>query len=327
MKKNKGFTLVELLATIIILAGIALVAFPALLNTIKNSENKIDETTRKWVINAAELYIDDNLNEYPKKNGNTYCISLNDLITSKHLEKGILDAADVDSSNKSVKVSVNNDFNYSLVDKGECSTYIAEPMCKLVKDTGNVGITLGDEYECNLGNELLETFFVLEDGNNTILKKGDGTLHYQTDDIGTTNKGEVSLIMDKNIDNSSMYWCKSGFSSTDTCNGDGVIEALKNKTNSWSNTSILEINLPTYAQIKQANDGETTQLKEWLIGNLYNNPDNTSLPYGYWTSTGSTNIAWSGCWVNYGGNLGISSFNGNIYGIRPIITVSKSELQ
>ena len=121
MKKNNGFTLIELLAVIIILAAIALVAFPVLLNTIKNSENQIDETTEKLVINATKLYIDDNLNDYPKTNGNIYCISFDNLIANKYMEKGIIESTGVEFTNKVVKVIVNNSYMYEITDNGSCT--------------------------------------------------------------------------------------------------------------------------------------------------------------------------------------------------------------
>lgn len=121
MKRNNGFTLIELLATIIILAAIALVAFPILLNTIKNSEGKIDSATEKLVLSAAKLYVDDNLNEYPKKNGSTYCIPFDDLIKGDHLEKGIVEATGINPSEKTVKVTVNDEYDYKIVENSECA--------------------------------------------------------------------------------------------------------------------------------------------------------------------------------------------------------------
>ena len=59
MKKNKGFTLVELLAVITILGIIIIIAIPAALNTINKSKNKLNEYTEKNVIDSARLYFMD----------------------------------------------------------------------------------------------------------------------------------------------------------------------------------------------------------------------------------------------------------------------------
>ena len=124
MKKNNGFTLIELVATVIILAAIALVTFPILLNTIKNSEGQIDDVTKKLVINAAKLYIDNNLNDYPPTEGNTYCIPVDNLIQSKHLEKGVIDTVKIDSTKITVKVIVNDNYDYEIVNNGECTVIV-----------------------------------------------------------------------------------------------------------------------------------------------------------------------------------------------------------
>ena len=64
--KNKGFTLVELLGTIILLAIIALVALPSILNALNTSQAEIDESYRYAAITAARNYVNDNMDSYPK---------------------------------------------------------------------------------------------------------------------------------------------------------------------------------------------------------------------------------------------------------------------
>lgn len=66
---KKAFTLIELLGSIAILAMIALVAFPSVLNLINNSQNKIDKSMEDYVISSAREYVNDHVNVYPKKNG------------------------------------------------------------------------------------------------------------------------------------------------------------------------------------------------------------------------------------------------------------------
>ena len=54
MKKKKGFTLVELLAVIVILAVILIIAMPKISDVIKNSKEASLETTAKLIANQAE---------------------------------------------------------------------------------------------------------------------------------------------------------------------------------------------------------------------------------------------------------------------------------
>ena len=64
--KNKGFTLIELLGTIVILAIIALLAFPAVLSMLNNSQNETDEASKQLMISAARDYVNNHVNDYPR---------------------------------------------------------------------------------------------------------------------------------------------------------------------------------------------------------------------------------------------------------------------
>ena len=56
MKNNKGFTLVELLAIIVILALIILVAAPSMTNQIKKKEDTDQTILDEKIYNAARMY-------------------------------------------------------------------------------------------------------------------------------------------------------------------------------------------------------------------------------------------------------------------------------
>ena len=119
---NKAFTLMELLATIIIIALITSLAVPAVINQIADKKSKIDETTKMMIYNAAELYMSNNQYEYPKLSGNKYCISLDKLVSSGLLESPIKDfkTGSVIALTKKVSISVNTNNEYDefeLVDE------------------------------------------------------------------------------------------------------------------------------------------------------------------------------------------------------------------
>lgn len=152
MKKN-GFTLVELLAVIIILAVIALMAFPAILNSIKKSENTIDDSVKKIILNGAKLYLDDNIDDYPKIKGYTYCLPLVTLIESNHLEKGIIEATMVDASKKTVKVTVDDEYVYKIVNNEECQNVDFAKSCFATSENADGSITITDYYD-NFDNDV-----------------------------------------------------------------------------------------------------------------------------------------------------------------------------
>lgn len=120
MKKD-GFTLVELLGVIVILAAIALIAFPPLLNQIQKSQNDIDEATEKLIVSSTKLYVNDNADSFPQTNGNVYCVTFDQVIRSGYLKEGFVSVnADVYDS-KIIKVSYQSNYSYDIVDRSECN--------------------------------------------------------------------------------------------------------------------------------------------------------------------------------------------------------------
>lgn len=111
-----GFTLIELLGVIVILAIVLLLAFPPILEHIKRSKNELSESMEKVIISAADVYVDENKNSFPKTDGNIYCITLQDLVDNNHLREPLIDAdnKEIELTNKiEVKVE-NNQYKYKM---------------------------------------------------------------------------------------------------------------------------------------------------------------------------------------------------------------------
>lgn len=78
LNKEEGFTLVELLAVLVILALIVGIAIPMVGNVINNSKESADKSQNELIINAAQLYeLEDN---------NTLPVTTDVLITKGFLE-------------------------------------------------------------------------------------------------------------------------------------------------------------------------------------------------------------------------------------------------
>lgn len=60
---EKGFTLVELLAVLIIISIITLIATPAVLKSVEDSRNKSTEDSVKIILKEAEKYYLENIDE------------------------------------------------------------------------------------------------------------------------------------------------------------------------------------------------------------------------------------------------------------------------
>ena len=74
--KRKGFTLIELLGVLVLLALIVLLAWSRLSNTITEVRKTLSEENLKLIYSAAENYIENNSEKYPRISGNKYCVSL-----------------------------------------------------------------------------------------------------------------------------------------------------------------------------------------------------------------------------------------------------------
>lgn len=81
LKKENGFTLVELLAVLAILALIVGISIPLIGKVIDNSTAKANETEQALVLDAARLYYMD------EKNSNEDEVSTEKLMTEGYLEK------------------------------------------------------------------------------------------------------------------------------------------------------------------------------------------------------------------------------------------------
>src|SRR5690625_2452493 len=75
---EKGFTLVELLAVIVILGIIVAIAIPAIGSVIDNAQSDADEATETMIIDAARLYATRAENDYP--------VSIEELLDGDYLE-------------------------------------------------------------------------------------------------------------------------------------------------------------------------------------------------------------------------------------------------
>lgn len=111
--KNKGFTLVELLAVVTLLGLLALVVGPRVLEQQEKKEKEVSEATKRLLFSDAGEYVSENYEKYHVKAGNVFCIQVNELIDNDKI------STDADNfKNKIVKISVdeNDNFMYSLVE-------------------------------------------------------------------------------------------------------------------------------------------------------------------------------------------------------------------
>lgn len=211
---------------------------------------------------------------------------------------------------------------------------------------GNVpqgNFAYGDEYTCELGDGAAKTFYVLE-----------------------TNGNNVSLIMNANVDsngkaitpsnipedNGKVQWVtkedylaaggtESDWNKTNSTFGNnnlGPITAkktLETNTKSWVKLTNVQITLPTASQIATAvgkkfdneNVVDIGANAEWLYDYMYGRKNSINGISGYWTSTPNANnviLVWA---VSRGGQVSTSTNTPSGLGIRPVITIPKSQIK
>lgn len=167
--KNKGYTLIELLGVIVILAVLIMLVFPSVINFIKSSNEKKDKLTEELIISAAEDYISDNSSELYLTSGTEYCISIDALIGKNYLSES---AKNSNLDSKNVKVTYTDKINYEIVD--HCS------VCQLISGNYN---KIGSKYQCKVKDNM-ETGF--EDGYYFYL-------------LSINEDKTINLIMERNM--------------------------------------------------------------------------------------------------------------------------------
>lgn len=117
----------EMIAVVGIIALMAIMVLPAIINQISGKKDDISDATEKMIFSAAELYMDDNSASYPRSVNAVYCIKLEELISSGYLKSPLKDAKagnEIDT-NRRIKLSINtySEYdNFSILAKGEETT-------------------------------------------------------------------------------------------------------------------------------------------------------------------------------------------------------------
>ena len=358
-EKNKGFTLIELLAVIVILALIALIATPIILNIIKDAKRSAAKDSAYGYIDAVEKYI-----VLAKTQTGDYKLELvpteDKELTCETKEECIKDTGLIGEVNKTIKGTKPS--KIKLIIKGlEVSTGTEITVDGFVftydgKKLTEAGETKEDVKKYKVYTNGTEIYYNPETGKKCSKEEAKSTTGtksgcmkwyaFNDDDKSST----VNVILDHNT-TAGVAWNSTGSNS-------GMKEvktALENDTSKWKsdlNPRLIEANEiakitghPTFDASKgnqeafffdsnnQTQTANSTNKSKyaWLFDYTIectssgcNKADSST--WGYWTSTRKVDKSIYAWHVNLDGNLTNGPVNTTDYGIRPVITISKSNI-
>ena len=343
MDKNKGFTLVELLAVIVILALIALIATPIILNVISDAKKEAAKDSAYGYIEAIENAIimndfeeDDNFLS-PNASG---CYDLKELDNKVNI-KGTKPKID-DKAQVCLKDGTVTNLTGVEIDGYEF-TYANDELSMNEKSKKYTVYANGTEIYYNPETGKKCTTAVSTPGTKSGCMKW---YAFNDDDKSST----VNVILDHNT-TAKVAWNLTGNNSEMK----EVKKALENDTSNWKrdlNPRLIEVNeiakitkhptfdarktgqswfyLDSNNQTQTANASNKSKYA-WLFDYTdgcanYGCNKADSSTYGYWTSTSYKDNSTQAWRVDSYGRLNLTSVSNSVRGIRPVITISKSNI-
>ena len=108
---KRGFTLVELLAVLILLGVVSLIAIPSIGKILNRSREKARESTKNELIEAAKNYYADNIRELPD-DGSHKCLSVSEIEENGYISNDdIVDPTTEEKLTGYVKIYFDNTYN------------------------------------------------------------------------------------------------------------------------------------------------------------------------------------------------------------------------
>ena len=138
--RKKGFTLIEIMAIIILLSVISLIVYPIINNTISKSKDDLYNQQIEELVRLSNVWIAGNAIDLVPKEGFTYDLTFEELATKGYVvEKDIINPKTGEVFPGCMKVtynSVDSNYNVSYDETCEAETVDITPIINLVVDEG-----------------------------------------------------------------------------------------------------------------------------------------------------------------------------------------------
>ncbi len=205
MRKNNGFTLIELIAVIALIALLSLVIIPSIIGLVNKNKPKLDSATKELIYSATGEYLDANQTKYIKADGAVYCITFKTLIDNNFLEENLVDITTGEKydQNLIVKSSYNGyKYNYEILNSGANCTeklpdttnpYISIGTLTYTKYDGVTKTKMYSNIEYTM--EVSVTTNKIKNGESLILKvrRGSNYVNYFTITGGVVNSNKTTF--------------------------------------------------------------------------------------------------------------------------------------
>lgn len=341
MKNNKGFTLIELIGVIIIIALIILIVFPATVKLIKDNDKKKFDHYYDIILKGAELYANSRRDDLGGNDGNGCVddVKLSDLIDGDYVKKfdeeevvcgspsefAPTELENFGLSGEYVDIKISNDkgnisteaslvcikgrkLAYSnLIEKsGTCSKYVAEAENVLLDSISTLTATTEDNH----------TYYVNGSVNNNYVwysgkmwrivsfNKLDRSIKLVTDEAVSilSYDMENSNFLDSNIN----IWLNNDFLNT-----------LKNPEvylldDTWNFSTVSDASMPPNTNVMNAKVGLLNYYEYNKIRGFLNIGQN------WWLLSRASNV---NAWNVSTSNSAVSSSSTTFMGVRPAIVL------
>ena len=140
-KREKGFTLIELIGVIVIISVICIIVTPTIINQLNNKKEKVSSAQKQILFTAADQYLEQNKDIYQLTSGDIYCVSVSQLIADGLLKTPVIDATtgnEIDkNTNIKITVSHNENKTYDIDTTNACASVNSNDIQYTLTPTNN----------------------------------------------------------------------------------------------------------------------------------------------------------------------------------------------
>jgi len=141
---KKGFTLIEIIAVIVIIGLLIVLVTPNILANLSGARGDVSDVTRTVIEEAADLYLDKYPEIFDDEVGSTICITVETLINDGLLVEPLIDAETGNEIPGTVAVRV------TMTDDGRVKELIEDGTCN--DGSGDASILTSDDIKLTIGD-------------------------------------------------------------------------------------------------------------------------------------------------------------------------------